>query len=642
MNSLLDQIQTPRDLQSLSKDELLQLADEIREFLIESVSKTGGHLASNLGVVELTLALHQEFDTYRDKVVWDVGHQTYVHKLLTGRRDAFNTLRQYGGLSGFPKRHESVHDHFNTGHSATSISAALGMATARDLKCETHKVAAIIGDGALTGGMAFEALNHAGQSHVDLTVILNDNKMSIAKNVGGLSNYLTRIRAMPVYSKLKEDLEHLLEHFNLGKSVYRTAEKAKDSIKYFFVPGILFEELGFTYIGPINGHNLDDLREAFRLSKRIGGPKLVHVMTVKGKGYRPAETHPAKFHGIGCFEPDTGQASSGSRKPGFSEVAGAAVEKEAETDSRVVSITAAMPDGTGLSTFSQRFPHRFFDVGIAEQHAVTFAAGQAAAGLRPFFAVYSSFLQRAYDQVIHDVCLQNLPVTFLVDRAGLVGNDGETHHGVFDLSGFSGVPQLTIMSPADSKELEMMIAFTKEIAGPSLIRYPRGEAFELEVPWVPLEMGKGRILREDGDDFLLIALGTMTRTALEVMDLAAKQGFYGRLLNPRFVKPLDETLLLAQGQQVSRVMVMEENQAIGGLGAQVQALYQANGLSCSVTVQALPDRFISQGDMASLYRETGLTPAQLLSKLLRDRDHRKGKVVSLKVSEKRDYGKTAN
>ncbi len=647
MDSLLDQVQSPEDLQPLNEEELSQLAVEIRHFLVEKVSKTGGHLASNLGVVELTLALHQMYNTYQDKIIWDVGHQTYVHKMLTGRKDAFDTLRQFGGLSGFPKRHESVHDHFNTGHSATSISAALGMATARDLQKETHDILAVIGDGALTGGMAFEALNHAGQSRVNLTVVLNDNKMSIAKNVGGLSNYLTKIRTMPVYSRLKEDIEHIMEHFALGKTVYKTAEKAKDSIKYFFVPGILFEELGFTYIGPVDGHNINDLKEAFRLAKRINGPKLVHVLTIKGKGYRPAEKYPAKFHGISAFHPESGILKAQKKKITFSDIAGASVERAAEKDPRVVAITAAMPDGTGLSTFEKRFPQRFFDVGIAEQHAVTFAAGQAAAGLKPYFAVYSSFLQRAYDQVIHDVCLQNLKVTFLIDRAGLVGQDGETHHGVFDLSYLSTVPHLTIMSPADKTELENMIDFSAEIEGPVLIRYPRGEAYALDVPATPLAIGKGRMLCEEGTDFLIIALGTMNKTALGVVERAKEDGLMGSVLDPRFVKPLDTALLLEQGRKYKQLYVLEENQQIGGLGDQVKALYQSNGLTTPVVSLAIPDHFTEQGDMQSLYQVLGMTPEQVLQQIREDFEQleiseQQPKVVNLKVSEKRAYGKTAN
>ena len=643
MSLLLDQIQSPKDLKSLNENEIIQLAEEIRQFLVQSVSVTGGHLASNLGVVELTLALHQVYDTFQDKIIWDVGHQTYVHKLLTGRKNAFHTLRQYGGMSGFPKRHESLHDHFNTGHSATSISAALGMATARDLKGGKHQIAAVIGDGALTGGMAFEALNHAGQSNIDLTVVLNDNKMSIARNVGGLSNYLTKIRTMPVYSKLKVDIEHLLEHFELGKSMYKTAEKAKDSIKYFFVPGILFEELGFTYIGPVDGHSMHDLKEAFRLARRIGGPKLVHVLTVKGKGYEPAEKYPAKFHGIGPFDPLTGNTNGNSDKISFSDAAGAALEREAEKDERVVAITAAMPDGTGLTDFQHRFPKRFFDVGIAEQHAVTFAAGQAAAGLRPYFAVYSSFLQRGYDQLIHDVCLQNLPVTFLVDRAGLVGNDGETHHGVFDLSCLSGIPNLTVMSPADKEDLDSMIEMTGSLSGPTVIRYPRGHAFSLPVPHQPLEFGKGRLLAEEGNDFLIIALGTLNKRALEVVKRAREKCLYGSLLDPRFLKPLDETLLLREGKKTRHVYVLEENQKIGGLGSQIQSLYYDNGLDCMVHRLAIPDRFTEQGDAESLYLHLGLSTEQILERIMKvAADEQSGNVVKLKMTEKRPYGKAAN
>lgn len=644
MTCLLEQIQSPKDLQAFTEKEMTQLASEIRQFLVESVSKTGGHLASNLGVVELTLALHQVYDTFQDKIIWDVGHQTYVHKLLTGRMEAFHSLRQYGGISGFPKQHESIHDHFNTGHSATSISAALGMATARDLKSETHQIAAVIGDGALTGGMAFEALNHAGQSHLDLTVVLNDNKMSIARNVGGLSNYLTRIRTMPVYSRLKEDLEHLMDHFALGKSFYRTAEKAKDSIKYFFVPGVLFEELGFTYIGPIDGHQLHDLKEAFRLAKRIGGPKLVHVMTVKGKGYEPAEKFPAKFHGIGAFDPSTGKTHTASNTPTFSQIAGNTLETLAEKDSRVVAITAAMPDGTGLTNFEHRFPRRFFDVGIAEQHAVTFAAGQAAAGLRPFFAVYSSFLQRGYDQLIHDVCLQNLPVTFLVDRAGLVGNDGETHHGVFDLSCLSAIPNLTILSPADGQELADMMQYSLGLDRPVLIRYPRGEAHSLPVKTASLQYGQGTVLRTDGNDYLIIALGTMAHRALEVLDQTAAAGFYGQVINPRFIKPLDHTLLLHHGRQVQKVYVLEENQLIGGLGRQVQSLFHENQLTCPVHAIGIPDEFTPQGDMPDLYLHLEMTVEKLVQRIFEDSSRsseQPHKVVRMNIMEKRSYGKTA-
>lgn len=652
MESILDQIQSPKDLESLQPDELEQLASEIRAFLIDTVSRTGGHLASNLGVVELTLALHRAYDTYRDKIIWDVGHQTYVHKLLTGRKDQFHTLRQYGGLSGFPKRHESIHDHFNTGHSATSISAALGMAAARDLKGETHRVAAVIGDGALTGGMAFEALNHAGQSHRNLTVVLNDNKMSISRNVGGLSNYLTRIRTMPVYSKIKEDLEQFMDHFSLGKTVYRTAEKAKDSIKYFFVPGILFEELGFTYIGPVDGHNLVDLREAFRLAARTEGPKLIHVLTVKGKGYQPAEKFPAKFHGVNAFDPDTGTRTSSAGKVSFSEVAGNALEQAAEKDQRVVAITAAMPEGTGLNTFEHRFPKRFFDVGIAEQHAVTFAAGQAAAGLRPYFAVYSSFLQRGYDQVVHDVCLQKLPVVFLVDRAGLVGNDGETHHGVFDVSSLTAIPHLTIMAPSDDVELETMIEQSLSLEGPSVIRYPRGEAFTLTGTRPPLAVGRGRVIRHDGNDFLIIAMGTMCRSGLKVLELAREHGLSGKLLDPRYLKPLDEALILTEADETTQILVLEENQFTGGLGMQIQSLFQREQRSTLVQVAAIPDQFTGHGDQDQLYDELGFTPEKLVKRLLNASDKIKlntaqgrSTVVNLHGSDKvgkSAYGKAAN
>ncbi|RQD67220.1 MAG: 1-deoxy-D-xylulose-5-phosphate synthase [Tindallia sp. MSAO_Bac2] len=642
MASYLHQIQSPSDLKALNNREKKQLAAEIREFLLEKVSQTGGHLASNLGVVELTIALHSSLNTFQDKVVWDVGHQCYVHKLLTGRRDDFDSLRQFGGLSGFPKRYESIHDHFNTGHSATSLSAALGMATARDLKNESYQVAAIIGDGALTGGMAFEALNHAGQNRTDLTVVLNDNEMSIAENVGGLSNYLTRIRSFPVYSRLKEDLESFIGHLPaLGKSVYRTAEKAKDSIKYFFVPGVLFEELGFTYIGPIDGHNIEDVTEALNLSKKIKGPKVVHVLTVKGKGYDMAEKYPAKFHGIGPFDVNTGKKIKPSAKD-FSAVAGSAMEALAEKDERIVAITAAMPDGTGLNNFKDRFPNRIFDVGIAEQHAVTFAAGQAVAGLRPFFAVYSSFLQRAYDQVIHDVALQRLPVTFMVDRAGLVGNDGETHHGVFDISCLSAVPGLTIMSPSDESDLKAMVNHTMTLSGPSLIRYPRGQAFTLPTDNTPVKTGKGRVIKEYGRDFVLIAVGSLSRVGLEVLEKAKEIGILGTLIDPRFIKPLDHQLLLEYGQTSDFVYVMEENQKIGGFGSLVQHLYQEHDLMKKVTIFALPDEFTEQGDMTALYKQVGLTADDLFESIQEAWKNHASKVVSIQSDERKRHEKTAN
>ncbi|SDY89277.1 1-deoxy-D-xylulose-5-phosphate synthase [Tindallia californiensis] len=641
MASYLYQIQSPTDLKKLNINEKYLLAEEIREFLLEKVSKTGGHLASNLGVVELTVALHSSFNTFHDKVVWDVGHQCYVHKMLTGRRDDFDSLRQYGGLSGFPKCHESIHDHFNTGHSATSLSAALGMATARDLKKDCYHVAAIIGDGALTGGMAFEALNHAGQSGTDFTVILNDNEMSIAENVGGLSNYLTRIRSFPVYSRLKEDLESFIGNFPvLGKSVYRTAEKAKDSIKYFFVPGVLFEELGFTYIGPIDGHSIEDVTEALNLAKRIKGPKVVHVLTVKGKGYHMAEKYPAKFHGIGSFDVITGKKHKPSVRD-FSSVAGKALEKLAEKDERVMAITAAMPDGTGLNDFKDRYPNRLFDVGIAEQHAVTFAAGQAAAGLRPFFAVYSSFLQRAYDQLIHDVALQNLPVTFLVDRAGLVGNDGETHHGVFDISCLSAVPGLTIMSPSDENELTAMIQHTMTLDGPSLIRYPRGEAFKLSSECTPIKTGKGIVLEEYGYDFIIIALGSLNRIGLEILEDAKELGILGTLIDPRFVKPLDQELLLEYGKLSETIIVMEENQKIGGLGSLIQHTFNEHDLMKRVSIFALPDRFTEQGDMKSLYEQAGLSSKEIIHYIKHTYHKKCTKIVSIKQDERITHEKKA-
>ncbi|WP_090552783.1 1-deoxy-D-xylulose-5-phosphate synthase [Natronincola ferrireducens] len=620
MYRLLEQINSPDDLKALKSHEVKLLAEEIRRFLVDSVSKTGGHLASNLGVVELTLALHTVFDTLNDKIVWDVGHQSYVHKILTDRRKQFHTLRQYKGISGFPKRYESPHDHFDTGHSSTSISAALGMASGRDLNNERHSVVAVIGDGALTGGMAFEALNHAGQSKKNMIVILNDNEMSISENVGGLSNYLNRIRTNTVYSKVKGDVEHLINQIpGIGKSVARTAEKAKDCIKYFFVPGILFEELGFKYIGPIDGHNYNELCKVLKSCKNISGPVLIHVMTKKGKGYSLAEKHPDKFHGVNPFKIDTGKPISSSNSISYSDVAGNTLVQCGEENNKVVAITAAMPAGTGLTDFAKRFPKRFFDVGIAEQHAVTFAAGLAAEGYRPFFAVYSTFLQRAYDQVIHDVCLQNLPVTFLIDRAGLVGNDGETHHGSFDISFLSPIPNLTIVAPKDGVELEEMIKYTLQQNGPVAIRYPRGTAVTIEDPTKnEIVKGKGEVLYGAGNDVLIMAVGHMNSSALTICKKLEEKNIHATLLNPRFIKPIDEDMIIKYAKKHKRIYVMEDNAYIGGYGVQVQGLLNKHKIFKEVHGISLPDEFIEHGDVNTLYKLYGMDEDELLQKIVDD------------------------
>lgn len=621
MHSLLDQIKTLEDFKNINKQDMNTLAKELRRFLINNVSKTGGHLASNLGVVELTLALHTIFDSPKDKIIWDVGHQSYIHKILTGRIKDFHTLRQYNGLSGFPKRAESEHDHFDTGHSSTSISAALGMAYVRDLNKEKNSVVAVIGDGALTGGMAFEALNHAGQSKKNIVIVLNDNEMSISENVGGISNYLNKIRTAPLYYKFKGDVENLIVSIPaIGKSVFRTAEKAKDCIKYFFVPGILFEELGFTYIGPIDGHNYNDLCKAFESTKNISGPVLLHVLTKKGKGYSIAENEPEKFHGIGPFNTETGELLSTNVGLTYSDLVGDLLVEHGEKNEKIVAITAAMPSGTGLLPFSNAFPERFYDVGIAEQHAVTFAAGIAAAGHKPFFAVYSTFLLRALDQVVNDVCLQNLPVTFLIDRAGLVGNDGETHHGIMDISMLYPIPNLTILAPKDGFELKEMINYAVNKNGPVAIRYPRGNVHHLscESPNLPLEEQKGEIVYHKGKEVLIIAVGHMNQVALDVCKKLEEQKIGATLINPRFIKPFDHNLILDYAAKCKSIYTIEDNYKNGGFSSQIQSLLNENNVYKEVNVFALPDKFIEHGDTSTLHDVYGLTVEDLFTTILND------------------------
>ncbi|MDR5658184.1 1-deoxy-D-xylulose-5-phosphate synthase [Serpentinicella sp. ANB-PHB4] len=618
---LLDKIKSPEDLKKLNSRDVNTLSNEIREFLIDNVSKTGGHLASNLGVVELTLALHSSFNSPTDKIIWDVGHQSYVHKLITGRKDRFHTLRQYQGISGFPKRYESEHDHFDTGHSSTSISAALGMASARDLKNEKNAVVAVIGDGALTGGMALEALNHAGQSKKDVIVVLNDNEMSISENVGGISNYLNKIRTTPIYSRFKDDVEHFIERIPaIGKSVYKTAEKAKDCVKHFFIPGVFFEELGFTYVGPIDGHNYEELCSAFKNIRNISGPILLHVITKKGKGYSHAENKPEKYHGVGPFDTKTGQ-SLGSKQITYSDIVGDTLLELAKEKEEVVAITAAMPAGTGLMDFSKKYPNRFFDVGIAEQHAVTFAAGIAAAGHKPYFAVYSTFLLRGLDQVIHDVCLQNLSVTFLIDRAGIVGNDGETHHGIMDISMLFPIPNLTILSPKDGVELKEMLKYSLTFDGPLAIRYPRGEASTIEhCSNLSLEKKSAEIIYETGNDALVIATGHLNNIALEACYQLNSSGIKTTLLNPRFIKPIDEKTILQRTSKCKNVYVVEDNYKLGGFGSQIQSILNNNGITKEVKIFGLPDRFIEHGDMDTLFQVYGLTAENIVDTIIDDFD----------------------
>ncbi|HOA80756.1 MAG TPA: 1-deoxy-D-xylulose-5-phosphate synthase [Defluviitaleaceae bacterium] len=605
---IIDRINSPKDLKKLSLDKLNIVAREIRAFLIEKISNSGGHLASNLGVVELTLALHYCFNSPRDKIIWDVGHQSYVHKILTGRKNKFDSLRKFKGISGFPKQNESKHDVFDTGHSSTSISAAMGIAAARDLNNDNFSVIAVIGDGSLTGGMAFEALNNAGRSNSDLIVVLNDNQMSISPNVGGLSKYLNNIRTEPVYLEVKEDIAQALRKIpRIGKSIEKTIKKTKEGIRFLLVPGTLFEELGFTYVGPVDGHNMKELVNVINRVKKMKGPILLHVKTVKGKGYSFAEKFPSRFHGVDRFDIETGESLKKDFAETYSEVFGNTLVELAQKNEKLVAITAAMPDGTGLMDFSKKFPKRFFDVGIAEQHAVTFAAGLAREGFHPVFAVYSSFLQRAYDQILHDVCIQKLPVIFAIDRAGIVGSDGETHQGIFDLSFLSHMPHMTIMAPKDKKELKDMLKYAVNIKGPVAIRYPKGEAPEL-FPYMnnPIEYKKAEILYE-GEDAVIFAVGKMLEKAKIIVESLRTKGFNMTLVNPRFIKPLDEELIISLANSHKTFFTMEDNVVSGGFASKVLELLSKHNIKdVHMKIFAFPDEFIAQGSVEELYKEYGL------------------------------------
>jgi len=621
LSELIKNINSPKDIKKLSYDKLVELSEEIREFLLQSVSKTGGHLASNLGVVELTIAMHKVFNSPKDKIIWDVGHQAYVHKIITGRRDDFDTLRKFNGLSGFPKCKESGHDFFETGHSSTSISGGLGMAMARDIKGDKYSVISVIGDGALTGGMAFEALNHAGHSEKDFIVILNDNDMSISENVGGLSKYLNRMRTDPMYFKVKDDVEQILSKIPaIGKSVVKTAHKAKDTIKYFFVPGMLFEELGFTYIGPIDGHDIKEITGVLKRAKKMKGPVLIHAITKKGKGYEFAEKHPDKYHAISPLDLKTGKKISNSSGQTYSQIFGDTLIEVAEENSDVVAITAAMPSGTGLTEFAKRYPDRFFDVGIAEQHAVTFAAGLAANGLRPVFTVYSTFLQRGYDQVLHDVCLQNLPVVFCIDRAGIVGQDGETHHGVFDLSYLSNIPNLKILSPKDGDELRTMIRYAFFQNSPVAIRYPRGisKALTIENSNEDIFEEKAEVILK-GKDISIIAVGKMVETALELAKLLREDDVESTVINARFIKPIDEKTIIDNIRDTDYVITLEDNVKIGGFGSQILSMLNDHGINNKkVKVFGFPDKFIEHGDTELLFRHYNLYAEGIYKELIKD------------------------
>ena len=606
---ILSRIDSPRDLKGLTAVELKELAGEIRREIIQTVARNGGHLAPSLGTVELTLALHTVFASPKDKIVWDVGHQAYAHKILTGRREAFATLRLFDGISGFPKPGESPHDAFATGHSSTSISAALGLALARDLADEKHQVVAVIGDGALTGGLAFEGLSQVGHLGVNLLIVLNDNKMSIAPNVGAIPRILQRIRMNPGLHHLAEDIEERVRRLPLGDFTAQTLERIKDGLKYMVIPGIFFEELGISYFGPIDGHQIGPMQRAFREAVAHGGPVLVHVLTKKGRGYEPAEQNPERFHGIGPFEIETGRAKSVARTRSYTEVFGHALVEVAREDPRVVAITAAMPEGTGLNRFARRFPGRFFDVGIAEQHAVTLAAGLAAGGLRPVVAVYSTFMQRAYDQILHDVCLQNLPVIFALDRAGVVGQDGPTHHGLYDLAFLRHIPGISILAPKDERELRRMLRTALAASMPVAIRYPRagGLGLPLERNTQVLPWGRAELTRR-GHDAAILALGPMVAQAEAAADRLAARGISCSVVNARFVKPLDEDLILDLAQRTERLVTIEEHALAGGFGSAVLELLAARGHHrVQVKCLGFPDRFIEHGPRDFLLTRYGVS-----------------------------------
>jgi len=606
---LLDQIQSPSQLKTLPRHLLPQLAQEIRQFLIEKLSVTGGHLAPNLGVVELTLALHILFDSPKDKIIWDVGHQSYIHKIVTGRKDRFDTLRQYKGLSGFPRRSESEHDIWETGHSSTSLSAALGMAVARDLKNESHEVVAVIGDGALTGVMALEALNHIGHENRKVIVVLNDNEMSISRNVGALHHYLGRLRTDKHYTRAKEELEWLLKRVPaIGGTLAKTAERLKDTLKYLVLDGIWFEELGLTYLGPVNGHSIDELLMTLQQAKRLNEPTLVHVVTTKGKGYAPAEKDSVKYHGISPYKIESGEELKTASAPSYSSVMAKTLVQLAEKDPNIVAVTAAMASGTGLDLFAARYPERFFDVGIAEQHATTFCGGLATQGFKPVFAVYSTFLQRAYDQVIHDICRQNLHVVFMVDRAGIVGADGDTHQGVFDIAFLRIVPNMTVMMPRDENQLRHMVyTALYHCDGPVVVRYPRGHAYGLE-PEEPraIPIGRWEVLRQ-GKRVAILAVGPMVEVAQKAADIMRTKGIEPTVIDARFLKPLDDERLKALPKDHHLLVTLEEGTRLGGFGSAVLEWYADQKWNIQIENIAIPDRFIEHGSPSQLRKALGLT-----------------------------------
>ena len=613
---LLDEIKKENDIKNIPVEELPQLAGEIRTFLLEHLSRTGGHLASNLGAVELTMALHYVFQLPEDKIIWDVGHQSYTHKILTGRKEGFDHLRMLGGMSGFPKRSESPCDSFDTGHSSTSISAGMGYVCARELNKENYQVISVIGDGALTGGMAYEALNNASQLKSNFIIVLNDNEMSISKNVGGISSYLGNLRTADSYNDLKTGVKKGLNKIpGIGPATVKKIHKAKDSMKRLIIPGMFFEDMGITYLGPVNGHDCGRMIQVFREARRIQGPVLVHVKTEKGRGYEPAMRHPARFHGTAAFDLEHGIPLNNHGKANYTDIFSTVMRKFGDREEKVVAITAAMPDGTGLKRFRNMFPDRFFDVGIAEEHAVTFAAGLALGGMIPVVAVYSSFLQRAIDQIIEDVCIQNLHVIFAVDRAGLVGSDGETHQGCFDLTYLSMIPNMTVMAPKNKWELSDMLKFAVKYQGPIAIRYPKGEAYDgLEEFRAPVVFGRSEILFE-GEKTALFPVGSMVKTGEAVYRMLKEEGEAPTLINARFVKPLDEKMLDRLAENHDLLVTIEENVKSGGFGMAVTDYMRRKHPQVRVLIFAVPDQFIEHGNPEKLKEKLGLDPVSIYEKI---------------------------
>ncbi|MGN0291127.1 MAG: 1-deoxy-D-xylulose-5-phosphate synthase [Lachnospiraceae bacterium] len=614
---ILDKIEKANDIKKLNPQELDILAGEIREFLIQKISKSGGHLASNLGVVELTMALHLAFDLPEDKIIWDVGHQSYTHKILTGRREGFDELRKYGGMSGFPKPGESKCDAFGTGHSSTSISAGLGYAHARDIQKKDYKVISVIGDGALTGGMAFEALNNATRLEKNFIIVLNDNNMSISENVGGLSNHLNKLRTAESYHDLKEGVANSLSKIPVyGDRMVEQVRKTKSSLKQLIIPGMIYENMGITYLGPVDGHNISEMVKVFKDASKVEGPVLVHCLTKKGNGYAPAERHPARFHGAEPFDIETGLPLKKKEKAGYTDIFSTVMRKMGDRNEKIVAITAAMLNGTGLKRFHNMFPERFFDVGIAEEHAVTFAAGLAAGGMIPIVAIYSSFLQRAYDQILHDVCIQNLHVVFAIDRAGLVGSDGETHQGIFDISYLCSIPNMTLMAPKNKWEFSDMIKFAIDFDGPIAIRYPRGEAYDgLAKMRAPIEYGKSETLYDE-EGICLLAFGSMVKTAVRVREMLKDRGYHCTLVNARFAKPLDVEMLNNVSKEHKLLVTMEENVKSGGFGEQVMEYVTACGYDVRILNIAISDEYVEHGNVEILYREVGIDAESIVKKII--------------------------